>query len=443
MLFPFIEPPGISLQYPLDPFHAAHRRLVVLRIKPFAALRPADTPSGTAEAVASVPYDVVNTQEARALAEGNPSSFLHVVRPDIDLPDDTDPYAPEVYRTAADAMQRLRSEGVLIQDAEPALYLYRQQAVINGQSLSQTGVVACCHVDDYLNDRIRKHEKTRQAKEDDRTRHVLTLNANTGPVFLLHEDRPAIAALTKSSEETEALYDFTAVDGVRHTVWRIDDPAPFVEAFGQLDVAYVADGHHRSASAARAGAERRAGNPGHNGDEEYNWFLTVLFPASALTVLPYNRIVRDLNGLAASDFLSRISEVCEVVPDAPAEPDAPGRCAMHIEGRWYGLTFPPPTDPANPVATLDYERLYQHILAPILGIGDIRSDERIDFVGGIRGTAELEKHVAEGSAAVAFSMHPTTIEQLMAVSDAGLIMPPKSTWFEPKLRSGLLVHLLD
>ena len=415
----------------------------MLRIKPFAALRPADSPPDTARAVASVPYDVVNTSEARELARGNPLSFLHVVRPEIDLPDDTDPYAPEVYRAAAAALQRLRDQSALIQEATPAIYLYRQQATINGQRLSQTGVVACCHVEDYLNDRIRKHEKTRRAKEDDRTRHVLALNANAGPVFLLHEDRPEIESLIATGVQGAPLYDFTAVDGVQHTVWRAADADAFVRAFAALDVAYVADGHHRSASAARAGAERRSANPGHTGEEEYNWFLAVLFPASALTILPYNRIVKDLNGLAPSDFLARVAETCAVTPGAAPTPAAPGRCAMPLEGRWYGVEFPAPRDPADPVATLDYERLYDHVLGPVLGIGDVRTDERIDFVGGIRGTAELERLVREGQAAVAFSMHPTTITQLMAVSDAGLIMPPKSTWFEPKLRSGLLVHLLD
>jgi len=418
----------------------------MLRVNPFHALRP--TPELASE-VASVPYDVCDREEAVKLAEGKPRSFLHVVRPDIDLPADSDPYADEIYETAKRNFQNLIDDGVLIREEQPRLYLYRQEMTLapelGGRVLAQTGVVGCCHVDDYNNDIIKKHEKTRQDKEDDRTRHVLTLNANAGPVFLMHKNDATIQTLIDEGVKQEPLYNFTAVDGVRHTVWVIEDPSPYVEAYQKLSAAYVADGHHRSASAARAGAERRQANPNHTGQEEYNWFLSVLFPADELNILPYNRYVKDLNGLSADALINKISAIAQVEKDIDPQPRATGCFGMYLDGQWYSITLPAQSIPSakeDPIGNLDYVLLYDRILVPMLGIGDIRTDKRIDFVGGIRGTKELERRVNhEGG--VAFAMHPVTIRQLTAVSDAGQIMPPKSTWFEPKLRSGLLVHTLD
>lgn len=418
----------------------------MLRVNPFHALRP--TPELASE-VASVPYDVCDRDEAVKLAEGKPRSFLHVVRPDIDLPADCDPYADEIYETAKKNFQKLIDDEILIREGEPSLYLYRQEMTLapelGGRVLAQTGVVGCCHIDDYNTNVIKKHEKTRQDKEDDRTRHVLTLNANAGPVFLLHKNEASIQAMIDAGVKEEPLYDFTAVDGVRHTVWRIEDPKPYVEAYRNLKAAYVADGHHRSASAARAGAERRKANPNHTGNEEYNWFLSVLFPADELNILPYNRYVKDLNGLSAEQLINKIGAIAQVEKDIDPQPRTTGCFGMYVDGQWYSITLPAQSIPSaadDPIGNLDYVLLYDRVLAPILGIGDIRTDKRIDFVGGIRGTKELERRVNQGGG-VAFAMHPVTIKQLTAVSDAGEIMPPKSTWFEPKLRSGLLVHTLD
>lgn len=418
----------------------------MLRVNPFHALRP--TPELASE-VASVPYDVCDREEAVKLAEGKPRSFLHVVRPDIDLPADCDPYADEIYVTAKKNFQKLIGDEILIREGEPSLYLYRQEMTLapelGGRVLAQTGVVGCCHIDDYNTNVIKKHEKTRQDKEDDRTRHVLTLNANAGPVFLLHKNEASIQAMIDAGVKEEPLYDFTAVDGVRHTVWRIADPKPYVEAYRNLKAAYVADGHHRSASAARAGAERRKANPNHTGNEEYNWFLSVLFPADELNILPYNRYVKDLNGLSAEQLINKIGAIAQVEKDIDPQPRTTGCFGMYVDGQWYSITLPAQSIPSaadDPIGNLDYVLLYDRVLAPILGIGDIRTDKRIDFVGGIRGTKELERRVNKGGG-VAFAMHPVTIKQLTSVSDAGEIMPPKSTWFEPKLRSGLLVHTLD
>ena len=412
----------------------------MVRVSPLRAVRPH---ADKAAQVASVPYDVVSRAEARALSKGNPHSFLHVVRPDADLPDDVGAYDDRVYAGARAAFDRLRAEGALFQDEEPCIYLYRQEMKLGTQVLSQTGVVACCHIDDYANNRIKKHEKTRKQKEDDRTRHVLTLSANAGPVFLLHKDDPQLAALIQDGVKQTPLYDFVADDGVKHTVWRVPDHAPFIESYRAMPAVYVADGHHRAASAARAGAERKAANPNHTGEEEYNWFLTCLFPASALNILPYHRIVSDLNGMTAQALLEQVGAIARVEPDTDPLPRATGCFGMYVAGQWHSITLPEQSiDHTDPIASLDYELLAQRILEPLLGIGDVRTDPRIDFVGGIRGPGELEKRV-DASGGVAFAMHPVTIEQLIAVADAGAIMPPKSTWFEPKLRSGLIVHLLD
>jgi uncharacterized protein (DUF1015 family) len=390
--------------------------------------------------VASPPYDVVTRAEAARLAAGNPYSFLHVGRSDIDLPPDTDPHDAAVYEAARVSLDRLVQEGVLIRDPAPAVFLYEQ--IMDGRS--QVGVVGCVHVDDYAHDVIRKHEQTRKDKEDDRTRHVLTLNANAEPVFLTFRDEPALEALIARGTAGTPLHDFTAGDGVRHRVWRVDDAAPFVRAFDAIPVCYVADGHHRSASAWRAGLERRQANPAHTGREEYNWFLAVLFPAGRLRILPYHRMVRDLNGQTPAQVLDRLRDVGRVVPALTPDPPHRGSFGCYLDGRWHLLVLDPATIPADdPIASLDAALLEHRVLGPVLGIGDVRTDPRIEFVGGIRGTGELERRVNTGEMALAVSMYPVTVEQLMAVADAGAIMPPKTTWFEPKLRSGLFVHTLD
>ena len=404
-----------------------------MKTKPFSALRPVPE---LAARLASVPYDVVDTAEARELAKGNPVSFLHVSRPEIDLPDGTGIYTDVVYNQASKALQGLIADGALVRDPEPAYYAYRQ---VMGEH-AQTGIVACCHIDDYAADIIRKHEKTRQDKEDDRTRHVLTLNANTGPVFLTYRDVAGIDAIVARAAATKPLYDFVAPDAIRHTVWKIpaEDGAAIGAQFSAVPLAYVADGHHRAKAAWRAGAERKAANPAHTGNEEYNWFLAVLFPASQLTILPYNRCVADLNGLSSDKFLQHVREIFTVTDNASPTPPASRNVSLYLGGKWYGLSWAP--FDSDPVGALDVSVLQDRLLAPILGIADPRTDKRISFIGGIRGTSELVRRVDSGHDAVAFSMAPVTVAQMMAIADAGQIMPPKSTWFEPKLRSGPLVH---
>lgn len=409
----------------------------MLRINPFTAIRPA--PNKAAQ-VACVPYDVINTAEARELAKDSPISFLHVIRAEIDLPEDINPYDDAVYAKARENFQQFLSQGVLTRDSQPRVYLYRQ--VMNHRP--QIGLVCCCHIDDYANDIIKKHEKTRKDKEDDRTRHVLELNAHAEPVFLTYRDQPAIDKQVELDVNDRPLYHFVARDGVTHTIWEVADAQPYVEAFKQVPCAYIADGHHRSASATRAGMERRAANPNHTGEEEYNWFLAVLFPASQLQILPYNRVVKDLNGLSPDEVLKRLGEVGSLSPTDNPTPSQPGTVCVYLNKSWHQLTFDPASiDHSDPIGSLDVSLLQERVLEPILGVGDPRTDKRIDFVGGIRGTAELEQRVNSGEMAIAFSMYPPTIEQLMAVSDANHVMPPKSTWFEPKLRSGLLIHSLD
>ncbi len=406
-----------------------------MRVKPFRALRPA---AGQAARVAAVPYDVVDTAEARALADGNAESFLHVSRPEIDLPEGVDLYSDEVYAQGARALQALQANGVLIREQQECLYVYRQ---IMGAH-AQTGVVTCSHIEDYAGNLIRKHEKTRQNKEDDRTRHVLTMNANSGPVFLTYRDTETLDRLVAAVTSAPPLYDFTAVDGVQHTLWQISaELDQWVAAFGEVPLSYVADGHHRAAAAYRAGVKRRELNPVHDGSEEYNWFLTVLFPASQLKILPYNRSVEDLNGLSTEEYLERVREVFHVEPARSALPSGARELCMYLAGQWYRLSWD--EFESDPVGVLDVSVLQDRLLAPVLGIDDPRTNERISFIGGIRGTAELIKRVDSGRDAVAFSMCPCSIAQMMDIADAGQIMPPKSTWFEPKLRSGLLVHTLD
>ena len=405
-----------------------------MRLHPFDALCPKPA---LASQVAAVPYDVVNRDEACQLAAGNPISFLHVGRADIDLPADVDPHDPRIYRTGREALDRLVAQGVLVREGARALYLYRQ--IMGGRV--QTGVVGCVHVDDYEQDVIRKHEKTRQDKEDDRIRHVLTLEAHAEPVFLTYRGVPRIEALSEAVVAMDPTHDFTAPDGVRHTVWRIPDPAPWVEAFRDVPHAYVADGHHRSASAWRAGQVRRAANPGPRGDKEYDWFLAVLFPADQLTIMPYNRVVRDLGGKSSAEVRQALRQLGRVSPADNPRPPQPGTFCVYLGGVWYRVELlEERIDRRDPIGSLDVSLLQDQVLGPILGVGDPRTDKRLDFVGGIRGTDELERRVNSGEMAIAFSLYPTTVDQLMAVSDAGAIMPPKSTWFEPKLRSGLFVH---
>jgi uncharacterized protein (DUF1015 family) len=403
-------------------------------IQPFRALRP---PTDRVAEVASPPYDVVSTEEARALAADNPLSFLHVSRPEIDLPAGTNLYSDEVYRKAADNFEKLTQEAPLEEEETPSIYLYR--LIMNDHE--QIGVVACCSVAEYDRNLIRKHERTRPDKEDDRTRHILTLNSQTGPVFLTYRAQEEIDTMVMETTVSDALYDFTAPDGIRHTVWRAPDPVRFVQAFREVPLLYIADGHHRAASASRARAERMERSFGHTGDEEYNFFLTVIFPDNQLQILPYNRVVKDLNNQTAGEFFLNVKTKFNVTEDAPPTPQQPGQWSMYFVKRWYGLTLKedaPQTK--DPVAALDVSLLQDHLLDPLLGIKDVRTDKRIDFIGGVRGTAELEKLVDEGKAAVAFSLYPTTVEDLLRVSDADGIMPPKSTWFEPKLRDGILIH---
>ncbi len=403
-------------------------------IYPFRALRP---PVEQVEQVASVPYDVVNTEEARQLAEGNPLSLLHVTRPEIDLPEGTNIYGEEVYARAAENFQKLVETCPLETEAEPSLYLYR---LVMGTH-EQIGVAACCSVDEYDRDLIRKHERTRPDKEDDRTRHMLELRAQTGVVFLTYRAKRSIDALAADIVSGDPLYDFTAPDGIRHTLWRAPSPDALVSAFEEVPLLYIADGHHRAASASRARAHLRDRNPQHTGEEEYNRFLTVMFPSDQMQILPYHRVVRDLHGMSAEDFLAAVGTKFDVAEGSAAVP-ARGQFGMYLRQRWYNLT---PLDASqaqtdDPTTALDVSVLQDYLLDPVLGIKDVRTDKRIDFVGGIRGTSELERLVNEGRAAVAFSLSPTTIEDLLTVSDANGIMPPKSTWFEPKLRDGLLIH---
>lgn len=404
----------------------------MLRIKAFQGLRP--TPPLVAE-VACVPYDVVDREESAALAAGHPQSLLHVDRAEIDLPPQTDPYSDAVYAKARENFLGLQDEGALIRETEPCIYLYQQRM----GSHVQVGVATVCHIEDYERDIIKKHEKTRRDKEDDRTRLIGTLSADTGPVFLTYRDSAAIDQLVAAVQKDAPLYDFTAPDAIQHTVWRIPGAQAFVDAFAQVPVSYVADGHHRTASAVRVGRERRAANPAHTGNEDYNWFLCVLFPASQLQILPYNRAVKDLNGHTKEGFLDAVGRTFTLLPSGSATPKRPGEIRMYIDGAWYDLAWQPAVN-ADPISQLDVTGLQDRLLAPLLGIDDPRTSKRIDFIGGIRGTDELVKLVDSGKAAVAFSMYPTTVEQLMAIADANQIMPPKSTWFEPKLRSGLFVH---
>ena len=406
-------------------------------LHPFRALRPAP---GSAPAVSSVPYDVVSTDEARQIASGNPLSFLHVTRSEIDLPADTDPYSTQVYERAQQNFATLREQAPLIHDDAPSLYFYR----LRMGNHEQTGIAACFSVDEYDNDTIKKHERTRRDKEDDRTRHIVTLRAQTGVVFLTYQRSPDVDALAAQVTAGEPIYDFTADDGVRHTVWKagLDQASKLVSAFAKIPALYIADGHHRAASAARARAELRT-RLGTTADAaDADTFIAVAFPDNQMQILPYNRVVKDLAGQSAEQFLAALRERFSVT-DGPATPSRRGHVSMYLAGKWHtiDLTKAEPSDSTR-ASGLDVALLQTHILERLLKIGDIRSDKRIDFVGGARGTEALEQAVDGGQAAVAFSMYPVSVEDLMVISDTGGIMPPKSTWFEPKLRDGLLVHTI-
>ena len=414
-------------------------------VAPFRALRP--TPP-SASAVAAVPYDVVSTGEARALAEGNPLSFLHVSRAEIDLPQETNPHADVVYAKATDNFAALKNHAPLVLEETPSLYVYR----LRMGEYAQTGVAGCFSVAEYDADVIKKHERTRRDKEDDRTRHMIELRAQTGPVFLIHGASPKVAGVVARATggvpaggaarcaETPPLCDFTAVDGVGHTIWRVDgeDQRELVAAFAAMPALYIADGHHRAASAARARRHFR-GAGGEAG--EWDRFLAVAFPSDQARILPYNRVVKSLGAQTPDSLLSALRQQV-TVKTGPATPERKGDVSMFLAGGWHTIELGTPPSSAGAAEQLDVSRLQDLVLAPLLGIGDVRTDRSIDFVGGARGAAHLEALVSSGQAAVAFSMYPVSVADLMAISDAGGIMPPKSTWFEPKLRDGLLSHVI-
>jgi uncharacterized protein (DUF1015 family) len=397
-------------------------------LRPFRALRPVPE---RARDVAAPPYDVVTAEEARGLVCGNPWSFLRVSRAEIDLPEGTDPYSKAVYSKAAENLARLERECPLTREPEPSLYLYRLRL----GNHAQTGIAGAFSVDEYDSDVIRKHERTRRDKEDDRTRHIIALRAQTGPVFLTYRDLPGIDELVARSARETSLYDFTAEDGVAHTVWRLgpEESRRIEEEFRAVPLLYIADGHHRAASASRAREEFRSRSDRPGGEDTYDFFLAVAFPAGQLRILPYNRAVKDLSGRTPEGFLAALRSKFSVSENAPPSPERRGAVSVYLAGRWYGLRF-------GDALELDVTLLQERVLEPLLGIRDVRTEERVDFVGGVRGAGALERAVDEGRAAAAFSLFPVGVEDLMRIADANQIMPPKSTWFEPKLRDGLLIH---
>lgn len=424
-------------------------------VKPFAAVRPT---ASVADQVAALPYDVYDRAEAVAAVDGEPLSFLNIDRPETQFSADVDMYAPEVYAKARELFDTRRADGTFVTEPAPCFYLYE----LTMNERSQTGVVACCAIDDYLENVIKKHENTLEKKELDRIRHIDALDAQTGPIFLTYRDSDAIDILVAAVKKTAPLYDFAGEDGVTHRVWRMAAAseetacsqayAGLVAAFAKVPCAYIADGHHRAASAVKVGLARREANPGYDGTEEFNYFMSVLFPASQLSILAYNRVVRDLNGLTKDEFLNALAGEngpFEIIhkQESQLEPIDKGAVGMYLDREWYGLGVKPEFESSDPVEGLDVSILQEKVLAPILGISDPRTDGRIEFVGGIRGLRELERKVnridARGDGpAVAFAMFPTSIDELLNVADAGRLMPPKSTWFEPKLRSGLFAHLI-
>lgn len=409
-------------------------------VKPFICIRPAKE---HAAEVAALPYDVYNRKEACAAVKGNPLSFLNIDRAETQFSDDVDTYADCVYEKARELLDSQIADGIYVTDAGDHYYLY--ELTMDGRS--QTGIVACCSIDDYVNGVIKKHENTREEKELDRIRHVDTVNAQTGPIFLAYRQNTVLKEIVAEEKTKPALYDFVSDDGIRHRVWRIDgaDRTDAIEAaFAAIPSTYIADGHHRAASAVKVGLKRRTKHPGYTGEEPFNYFLSVLFPDEELMILPYNRVVRDLNGMSTKQFFEKLKEKFELegIGKEPYAPVQKGTFGMYLGGTWYALKILPQYRSADPVKGLDVSILQDHLLAPVLGIGDPRTDKRIDFIGGIRGLKELERRVGEDME-VAFSMYPTSIEELLSVADAGLLMPPKSTWFEPKLRSGLFIHRLS
>ncbi len=409
-------------------------------VQPFAGLRPA---LPYAAEVAAPPYDVMSTEEARAMVAGRPWSFLHISRPEVDLPEGTDPHAPEVYAKARENLDRMIQAGILQRDVRPCYYVYRLRM---GNHV-QTGLVAVASVAAYEADRIKKHEFTRPIKEDDRMRQIEALNAQTGPVLLAYPADPTIDETLARLSTSPPLYA-VSLNQVRHELWVVEDPAIIAQlsqAFSRLDALYVADGHHRSAAAVRIAAQRRRANPQHRGDEPYNYFLSVLFPHDQMQILAYNRVIRDLHGLDRESFLRRLRVAFRVKPsEQPVQPTRPAEFGMYLDGTWYRLNLDPQRIPwDDPVSRLDVSLLQDQVIEPILGIVDPRRDERIDFIGGIRGPEGLVKPVDSGQYRLAFSLYPTHMSDLMAIADAGEVMPPKSTWFEPKLADGLVSHVLD
>ncbi|MEE8388744.1 MAG: DUF1015 family protein [Acidiferrobacterales bacterium] len=410
-------------------------------IRPFHGLRPA---VGRADSVIAPPYDVLNTEEARERVIGRSNSFLHISKPEIDLPAGADPYAPQVYDKGRDNFMRMIEEGVLVSDESPCYYFYR---LIMGEHV-QTGLVAVASVADYDSNRIRKHEYTRPDKEDDRVHQIDALNAHTGPVFLTYRYSALIDEIAATVTAGSPAMDVMADDGVQHSVWVVNDTEiidRITEEFDGMECVYIADGHHRSAAASRVTAQRKAANADHTGDEDYNYFLTVIFPDSQMQILGYNRVVTDLNRKTTDKFLEVVKSSFSVSESSePVQPKTTAEFGMYLQGQWYRININSDLICSDdPVACLDISLLANHLIDPILGISDPRSDKRIDFVGGIRGLVELEKRVDSGEMAVAFSLYPTSLAQLMDVADAGEVMPPKSTWFEPKLADGLVSHMLD
>ena len=412
------------------------------KVKPFKGVRP---PRDLVTKVSSRPYDVLNSEEARAEAEGNPCSLYHIIKPEIDFAPGTDEHDPKVYDKAVENFRNFQQQGWLVQDDEEKYYIYAQ--TMDGRT--QYGIVVAAYVDDYMQGRIKKHELTRRDKEEDRMKHVRINNANVEPVFFAFPDNEPLQALIDRVKATEPEYDFTSDEGFGHTFWIVDKPediALITKEFEAMPALYIADGHHRSAAAALVGHEKAVANPNHRGDEEYNFFLAVAFPASHLRIIDYNRVVRDLNGLTPEEFLKAI-EKNFVVEDKGTEiyrPEKLHNFSLYLGGRWYSLTAREGTyNDADPIGVLDVTISSDLILRDILGIHDLRSDKRIDFVGGIRGLGELKRRVDSGEMAVALALYPVSMKQLMDIADSGNIMPPKTTWFEPKLRSGLVIHKLD
>lgn len=410
-------------------------------IKPFRGLRPI---AERAADVAAPPYDVLNTDEARSRAKGRPLSFLHISKPEIDLAPDTDPFSPEVYAKGSENLNALVDDGVLIRDATPCYYVYR---LTMGDHV-QTGLICVGNVADYDSNRIRKHEFTRPQKEDDRVRQITALNAQTGPVLMTYRASDDVKVMLDEIASQAPIYDLVADDGIGHTVWIIEDSITIqrlTQLFDAMDALYIADGHHRSASASRVAAARKAANPDHTGDEDYNYFLCVAFPHDETQILDYNRVIRDLNHHTTDALLKRIAGPFTVTPEKqPVHPGHPGQFGMYLDGQWYRLDIRPDLIPADdPVGRLNVSLLQDNLIGPMLGIADQRTDDRIDFVGGIRGLKELERRVDSGEMQVAFALYPTSMEALMAVADTNEVMPLKSTWFEPKLADGLVSHVLD